>query len=59
MILAACIDEKRYKEGKEYLEGNNDLAVEIMNFMDSIKKSIQLKMKLNFEDFKDDPSAPN
>ena len=61
-VLSACIDRKQYKEfGADYLENNKELGVDCLNLLDSLKNSIEKKMKMSFQDLQDAPieSVPN
>ena len=58
-ILSACIDRNQYNEdGQDYLHGNENLAVDVINLIDGMKEFLQSKMKINFNSVQDIPMVP-
>ena len=62
LILSACIDRSQYRKfGADYVKNNKDLAVDVLNLLDSVKNTIEKKMKMNLESLQDAPieAVPN
>ena len=58
-ILSACIDRQSYRQDSDqYIQGNEELAVDLVSLLDGMKKFLQSKIKLNLNQYSDTPMRP-
>ena len=52
IVRASCVERNETKNsGYTYFDNNEDLAVDIVALLDSLRKIIQYKLKLNLRNF--------
>ena len=53
-VLNYCVDRKQFREdGTNYMMNNRDLAIDVLNLIDGMKKVIERKTKIKFHDIED------
>ena len=59
-ILSACILNRSEfkKERKEYLQHNEELAVDILNLLDGVKEYLESLLQIKLDTLQDSPMAP-
>ena len=60
IILSRCIiDRNEYrKQGNDYLIGNEDVALNILDLINQVKKSLENRLKIDFETINDRALLP-
>ena len=59
VLLANCIDRQEYKRDDDgYLNGNKDLAIDILNLLSGVKEVLENKMKIRFSDLESESMEP-
>ena len=61
LLVAACVDRKVMKSADEstYFNGNENLAIDCVTLLDSLKLRIQYELNLNLNEYKDSYSPLN
>ena len=55
-ILSACIDRQSYRQDSDqYIQGNEELAVDLISLLDGMKEFLQSKIKLNLNQYSGTP----
>jgi hypothetical protein len=59
LVLAACIDKVQLKsDRKSYLQGNEELAIDTVSFLDCIRNRLGIELNINLRNNKTDEFTP-
>ena len=59
ILLSACVDRSEYKSKKDnYIKGNTELGVDLLNLMDGTREALALKLKIDFNTIEDQAIVP-